>query len=323
MTIGKNTDTSAFDSTLMARSPYYDDFDPEKKFLKVLFRPGQNVQARELSTLQSILQNQIERVGDHIFENGSLVSGGEVSVFNGFFARIATDSALSSENLNALVGRKITTTDVSSDTIATVVSVLDTPTGTPDATALTADNEQVVFFSYNTAGTFTGTAFSTTADSAVDITFNSGSAIAPATGTITNLTSVERGIYYLDGYFCLNEPQTLAPYSITGAYREFNNPTVSVGFDVTKTIIDASDDSSLNDPANGFNNFNAPGADRFRITPTLSQRALSGSEDSSALGISGGTSDYVELVRVDAGTVTKKVKFFSQASARGRRTLQT
>ena len=111
MTIGKNTDTSAFDSTLMARSPYYDDFDPEKKFLKVLFRPGQNVQARELSTLQSILQNQIERVGNHIFENGSLVSGGEVSVFNGFFARIATDSALSSENLNALVGRKITSPD--------------------------------------------------------------------------------------------------------------------------------------------------------------------------------------------------------------------
>ena len=34
MTIGKNTDTSAYDSTLMARSPYYDDFDPEKKFLR-------------------------------------------------------------------------------------------------------------------------------------------------------------------------------------------------------------------------------------------------------------------------------------------------
>ena len=309
MTIGKNTDTSAFDSTLMARSPYYDDFDPEKKFLKVLFRPGQNVQARELTTLQSILQNQIERVGDHIFENGSLVSGGEVSVFNGFFARIASDSALSTEDLNSLVGRKITTTDVSTDTLATVVSVLNTPTGSSDATALTADNEQVVFFTYNTAGTFTGSAFSTTADAAVDITFKSGSALAPSTGTITNLTSVERGIYYLDGYFCLNEPQTIAPYSITAAYREFNNPTVSVGFDVTKTIVDASDDASLNDPANGFNNFNAPGADRFRITPTLAQRALSGSEDSSALGISGGTSDYVELVRVDSGTVTKKVKF--------------
>ena len=32
MTIGKNTDDSAFDTSLMARSPYYDDFDPQKKF---------------------------------------------------------------------------------------------------------------------------------------------------------------------------------------------------------------------------------------------------------------------------------------------------
>ena len=172
-----------------------------------MFRPGQNVQARRGNSLHFNLFCKIDRaVGDHIFENGSLVSGGEVSVFNGFFARIATDSALSSENLNALVGRKITTTDVSSDTLATVVSVLDTPTGTPDATALTADNEQVVSF-HITRQALSLALLSTTADSAVDITFNSGSAIAP--GTITNLTSVERGIYYLDGYFCLNEPQTL------------------------------------------------------------------------------------------------------------------
>ena len=41
-------------------SPYYDDFDPNDQFYKVLFKPGFPVQARELSTLQSILQNQIE-----------------------------------------------------------------------------------------------------------------------------------------------------------------------------------------------------------------------------------------------------------------------
>ena len=39
-------------------SPYYDDFDSEKNFYKVLFRPGYPVQARELTTLQSVLQNQ-------------------------------------------------------------------------------------------------------------------------------------------------------------------------------------------------------------------------------------------------------------------------
>ena len=39
-------------------SPYYDDFDPTDNFHRVLFRPGFSVQARELTTLQSILQNQ-------------------------------------------------------------------------------------------------------------------------------------------------------------------------------------------------------------------------------------------------------------------------
>ena len=37
--------------------PYYDDFSEDKKFLKILFRPGYGVQARELNQLQSILQN--------------------------------------------------------------------------------------------------------------------------------------------------------------------------------------------------------------------------------------------------------------------------
>ena len=36
-------------------SPYYDDFDKDDQFYKVLFKPGFPVQARELTTLQSIL----------------------------------------------------------------------------------------------------------------------------------------------------------------------------------------------------------------------------------------------------------------------------
>ena len=38
MAIGRNTNVSAFDESIMAKSPYYDDFDPDKKFLKVLFK---------------------------------------------------------------------------------------------------------------------------------------------------------------------------------------------------------------------------------------------------------------------------------------------
>ena len=57
-------------------SPYYDDFDPAKNYHKVLFKPGFPVQARELTTLQSILQNQIKDFGDHMFKEGSIVIPG-------------------------------------------------------------------------------------------------------------------------------------------------------------------------------------------------------------------------------------------------------
>ena len=41
-------------------SPYWDTFEQSNDFYRVLFRPGFAVQARELTTLQTILQNQIE-----------------------------------------------------------------------------------------------------------------------------------------------------------------------------------------------------------------------------------------------------------------------
>ena len=55
--------------------PYYDDFDEDKRFHRILFRPSVAVQARELTQLQTILQNQIERFGNHVFKDGSVVQG--------------------------------------------------------------------------------------------------------------------------------------------------------------------------------------------------------------------------------------------------------
>ena len=67
-------------------SPYYDDFDKDKNFYKVLFKPGFPVQARELTTLQSILQNQVESFGSNIFKEGSMVIPGSVTYDNEFSA---------------------------------------------------------------------------------------------------------------------------------------------------------------------------------------------------------------------------------------------
>ena len=69
-------------------SPYYDDFDQTKKFYRILFRPGRAVQARELTQLQTILQNQIEQFGKNVYKEGSRISGGEVFVLNGSYIKI-------------------------------------------------------------------------------------------------------------------------------------------------------------------------------------------------------------------------------------------
>ena len=59
-------------------APYYDDFDEDKKFLRILFRPGYSIQARELTQAQTILQKQVSRLGNYVFKNNSRVIPGEL-----------------------------------------------------------------------------------------------------------------------------------------------------------------------------------------------------------------------------------------------------
>ena len=60
-------------------APYYDDFDSSQNYVKTLFRPGFAIQARELTQLQTALQNQISVHGQHIFKEGAMVIPGQVS----------------------------------------------------------------------------------------------------------------------------------------------------------------------------------------------------------------------------------------------------
>ena len=65
-------------------SPYYDDFfatngAQQNGYMQILFKPGFAVQARELTQMQTILQNQVSRFGKHIFKEGSKVLGGQLT----------------------------------------------------------------------------------------------------------------------------------------------------------------------------------------------------------------------------------------------------
>ena len=91
-------------------SPYYDDFNEDKNFNRVLFKPASPVQARELTQLQTILQNQIERFGQHFFKEGSVVIPGQIAYDPLYYAVELNDTFLGiplSEYLEQLVGKKI------------------------------------------------------------------------------------------------------------------------------------------------------------------------------------------------------------------------
>lgn len=64
--------------TNLSVSPYFDDYSQDKDFYKILFKPGVSVQVRELNQLQTILQSQIQRFGDNIFKQGTIIDGCDI-----------------------------------------------------------------------------------------------------------------------------------------------------------------------------------------------------------------------------------------------------
>ncbi len=81
------------------QAPYFDDFNVEKNFLKILFKPKLSVQTRELEQIQSMFQNQIETLASQIFKNGSVVSGGKF-YFKDKVNYVKLDSEYNSQTFN-------------------------------------------------------------------------------------------------------------------------------------------------------------------------------------------------------------------------------
>lgn len=95
-------------------SPYFDDYDANKNYTKILFKPGLAVQARELNQTQSILQNQIKTLADTLFADGDSVSGLESSkaTTNRNYRAVKLKSSFNnvSINVNDYLGKFVTCT---------------------------------------------------------------------------------------------------------------------------------------------------------------------------------------------------------------------
>ena len=127
-------------------APYYDDFDKSKNFQEVLFRPGYAVQARELTTLQSILKNQQEQSSKHLFKEGAMVIPGQINYVNTFFSlKLATQ--FSGEDIDP-------STYYNADTPVTITGVTSGVQAQVIGYAVaTATEQPVLFLQYVGGGT--------------------------------------------------------------------------------------------------------------------------------------------------------------------------
>ena len=115
------------------QTPYFDDYDEDKSFHQVLYKPSLPVQARELSQQQSILKNQIKRFGDHVFKNGSKVSGGDL-VLNLEYEYVKLKPQYNNVDINIASFKDKTITGSQSGTKAMILgyTAVDATTGDPD-----------------------------------------------------------------------------------------------------------------------------------------------------------------------------------------------
>src|SRR6056300_15859 len=258
-------------------SPYYDDFTESKKFHRILFRPSFAVQARELTQTQSILQNQVEKVSDHLFKQGAMVIPGQVSIDLQYTSiKLTSKSAASLSTYNGT-----TLTGNTSGVVAQVVGISVTDGTDPDT----------LFVKYDRAGT-----------NYTDLVFADGETVtSSATGSPTivvasthegSAAAIQQGVYYINGFHVQVDSTTL----ILDKYT--NTPSYRIGLTVTESFVTPNDDNSLNDNAQGTSNVNAPGAHRFKITLTLSKKTLTDLNDN----------NFYEIARVENGKIKSMVR---------------
>jgi hypothetical protein len=281
----------AYDPLFFNIDPYYNDFDEQKKYLKLLFRPGFALQARELSQMQSILQNQIERFGNFVFNDGSMVYGGQITEIPTFVSSL---SGFQSASVNNLLDSVVEFVDSQSEESSFAKIVF----------AQRIAEEDYIYYQFLSGNSITaeGTSIS---GNVGGLAFNAELKDFSENGLVV---LVDEGIRYTNGYFVYHEKQKIGLFDIDNQGDvSVSNLTKSVGFEVNKDIISSQDDRTLLDPSFGSFNFNAPGADRFRIDLVLTQKNIGNLKTASTTPFS--RTDFIEIIRIVDGETVKKEKY--------------
>ena len=363
-------------------APYFDDYDEDKRYHRMLFRPAVPLQARELTQLQTILQEQVERFGRYTFKEGSIIKGcsfafdrtvkyakildktqAGTDVNVNIFARgdyVVNQANLVAEvrstragletqnpNLNTLFFSYINsgtggeTAFAAGETLVVYPALAQISSITVDSGGNGYSNSDTVVITSTNGSGFIGNVVTFASNGTIQsisitangsgYTFNdlptanvtssnasaNGVALTVNLGALANVTiassdfesagntqfnvvgsgfemNVTDGYIFQKGNFIKVEEQSIivTPYT--------NEPhDLVVGFATTEEIVNSSIDTSLLDNATGFNNENAPGADRLKLTANLVVNTSGGAVS---------TNNFLSLVRFTNGRVTELSK---------------
>ena len=298
-------------------SPYYEDFDDNKNFYKILFRPGYSIQGRELTQVQSILQNQIESFGKNTFKQGELVVPGEVGLNNRLdYVKLSSVSEVAVNEDGSVVFRKYDISQIvgrqlkglTSGVIANLVAI-------QKSTTTSADTLFVNYLSSGNAGNENTFRQGETLEVVNGVNtpllvVGTDGSVLPTTVTVTNTDTnvqtvlaspamgfasavkVEEGVYFVNGYFVRNNEELfiIDPY--------YNAPSASIGFKIEEKIVTPEEDPTLYDNAIGSSNYSAPGAHRLNISLKLQKYNLEETTDK----------NFIKILTVKDGIIQKQIK---------------
>lgn len=262
--------------------PYFDDFTAYRNFLRILYRPGRAVQARELTQMQTAAQWQLEQMASHIFADGSSIIGAKVKLAKNapYIEILATDIVQTDDGITQiadpqiLVGQHIQYYESSaaspSGTLAKIIAV-DNNSGTlriqldyRGGEFSIGDKFVTVNYEDNDATNYP-TKYRTEASGAGDTISAVGEGMR---------ATVEEGVVYVNGFFAYVLPQEIF-VTKSGVAGEF-----VVGYDYEEYTLEPEDTTALDpitgaslgddirDPA-GQSAVGPPGADRYMVTVKL------------------------------------------------------
>ena len=289
-------------------APYFDDYDIAKKYYRVLFKPGFAVQARELTQLQTTLQNQIEQFGENIYKEGSIIKGctfteirnlkyiklvddirpedfvertevlpdGTIDEYYYEIEDSAGPVGLKALILQGVSGFQSRAPDLNTFFVVYLNTVVD---GNFEKKSYEpGESLQIREYILRTQE-INGETVETIIDNGIRKT-TTVSNISNPIGDSFGLNASE-GVIFQRGHFLFVDDQTIVvkkylPEETVEFELEPNN--ISVGYIVDESIVNSQQDLTLLDNANGSPNENAPGADRLLLIPNLIARTTEEAE---------------------------------------------